>query len=130
MGCCSGVQRNMHSNEDIFIIPYNDKQSKLDNIKDNSEDYNNFHKTKKELIRQEELMIEIKNQNLPKNDKNEINKDKDITPKTEFESGEKKLKSKKKFIKKGSKRVQQAALELKLLSLKELDNNKKYFNQN
>ena len=115
------------------MLPENDKKPELDIIKINNEEYNIFEKTNKEEIKKEEKeepTIEFKNQNIPKIDKNEIIKDKDITPKTEMESGEKKLKIKKKIIKKGSQRVQQALLELKLLSMKELDNNKKYFSQN
>ena len=120
------------------MLPENDKKPELDIIKINNEEYNIFEKTNKEEINKEEIKkeekeeptIEFKNQNIPKIDKNEIIKDKDITPKTEMESGEKKLKIKKKIIKKGSQRVQQALLELKLLSMKELDNNKKYFSQN
>ena len=131
MGCCAGVEKNMYSNKDIFIIPDNNKQSELFNINIDKEEYSNIQKTNKEEIKKEEPIIEFKNQNLPKNDKNEIIKDKDITPKTDIESDGKKLKSnKKKLIKKGSQRVQQALLELKLLSLKELDNNIRYFNQN
>ena len=130
MGCCAGINKNMYQNNEIFVIPENDKQPELNSIKNFNEDYSNFQKTNKELIKKEESIIEFKNQNIPKNDKIDIIKDKDITPKTEFENYENKLKSKKRLVKKGSQRVQQALLELKLLSLKEMDNNKKYFNQN
>ena len=130
MGCCAGIKKNMYQNNEIFVIPENDKQPELNSIKNFNEDYSNFQKTNKELIKKEESIIEFKNQNIPKNDKIDIIKDKDITPKTEFENYENKLKSKKRLVKKGSQRVQQALLELKLLSLKEMDNNKKYFNQN
>ena len=130
MGCCAGINKNMYQNNEIFVIPENDKQPELNSIKNFNEEYSNFQKTNKELIKKEESIIEFKNQNIPKNDKIDIIKDKDITPKTEFENYENKLKSKKRLVKKGSQRVQQALLELKLLSLKEMDNNKKYFNQN
>ena len=130
MGCCAGIKKNMYQNNEIFVIPENDKQPELNSIKNFNEDYSNFQKTNKELIKKEESIIEFKNQNIPKNDKIDIIKDKDITPKTEFENYDNKLKSKKRLVKKGSQRVQQALLELKLLSLKEMDNNKKYFNQN
>ena len=131
MGCCAGVDRYMHSNKEIFVLPENDNKPELDNIKINNEEYNNIQKTNKELIKKEEPIIEDKNKDIPKNNKNEISKDKDITPKTDMESDGRNLKNqKKKLVKKGSQRVQQALLELKMLSLKELDNNKKYFNQN
>ena len=130
MGCCAGVERNIHSNKEIFIIPDNDKQSESYNIKITNEYFTNVLKTNKKKIKKEESIIELKNQNLHKNEIGK-DKDKDITPKTDIESDGKKLKhNKKKLIKKGSQRVQQALLELKLFSLKELDNNKKYFNQN
>jgi len=149
MGCCAGVERNINSNNEIFVIPQNDKQPELDITKNNNEDYNKKKiANKKEIKNNEEPIIEFKNQNLLKNDKNEISKDKEedkdrdkdknkdrdnnITPKTDIESDGKLIinNQKKRIIKKGSQRVQQAALKLRLLSLKELDNNKKYFTQN
>ena len=128
MGCCAGVNKNNnYNNNDVLVIE--NKNDELLKIKDNT-DYQGRQKTDKEEIKKEKSTLD--NQNAQKNNKNENPKKESLknknSSKTQIEQIQNHLKiDKKKIIKKGSQRVQLAMKELKLLSLEEINNNKKYF---
>ena len=132
MGCCTGLYRAININKEVSINPEKvEKSESYNNSRNPILDSQNLLKSDKEIVKKEST-----NENLKKHkiDKTENKKDKyneqNISPKTNIENEEKKSKvNKNKVIKKGSQRVQRAMKELKLLSMKELDNNKKYFTQ-
>ena len=131
MGCCSGIYKTININKEISIYPEKFAKNELyDNIRNPITDSSNIIKIDKEIIKREKLTNKCTNNN--KSNKIENKKDKhleqNISPKTNIENEENKPKvNKKKLVKKSSQRVQRAMKELKLLSLKELYNNKKYF---
>ena len=95
------------------------------NAKEPNTDIQGRQKTDKEEIKKEKSTLDNNNQNIQKNDK-----DKKLYTSTSSKTHnyENNLKvNKNKIIKKGSQRVQHAMNELKLLSLKEIDNDKKKF---
>ena len=128
MGCCVGmIKNNNYNNNDVLVME--NKNDELLKIKDNT-DYQGRQKTDKEEMKKEKSTTE--NQNGQKNDKNEHPKKQPLknknSSKTQTEHFQNNLGvNKKKIIKKGSQRVQLAMKELKLLSLEEINNNKKYF---
>ena len=132
MGCCTGLYRAININKEVSINPEKvEKSESYNNSRNPILDSQNLLKSDKEIVKKEST-----NENLKKHkiDKTENKKDKyneqNISPKTNIENEENKSKvNKNKVIKKGSQRVQRAMKELKLLSMKELDNNKKYFTQ-
>ena len=132
MGCCTGIYRAMNVNKEVSIIPEKvEKSESYNNSRNPILDSHHLIKSDKEIVKKESI-----NENLKKHktDKTENKKDKhndqNISPKTNIENEENKSKvNKNKVIKKGSQRVQRAMKELKLLSMKEFDNNKKYFTQ-
>ena len=132
MGCCTGIYRTININKEISINPENfEKSESYNNSKNPILDSQNHIKSDKEIVKKEST-----NENLKKHKINKIENKKDkhnernISPKTNIENEENKPKvNKNKVIKKGSQRVQRAMKELKILSMKELDNNKKYFTQ-
>ena len=125
MGCCQGINKNnINNNNDIIVME--NKNDELLKIKENT-DYQGRQKTDKEEIKKEKSTMD--NQNAQKNEnlKNAPSKNK-LSSKSQIEHLENNLKiNKKKIIKKGSQRVQLAMKELKLLSLEEINHNKKYF---
>lgn len=144
MGCCAGVNRNINLLNDISII---ENKGEFLKIKEPNTDIQGTQKTGNEEIKKKKLSN--KSQNVPKNDNKDIQKTdnkQDVqknekegqkrvgnvkarpSSKTQNEHLENNLKvNKNKIIKKGSQRVQLAMKELKLLSLEEINNNKKYF---
>ena len=144
MGCCAGVNRNINHLNDISII---ENKGEFLKIKEPNTDIQGTQKTGKEEIKKKKLSN--KSQNDQKNDNKDIQKtdnNQDVqkndkegqkregnvklrpSSKTANKDLENNLKvNKNKIIKKGSQRVQLAMKELKLLSLEEINNNKKYF---
>ena len=131
MGCCVGANKNININKEVSIIP--EKAEKNVEYEDNK---NQITDSKKLSISDENLDQKSNNinkcSNNNKNDKTEVKKDKhtehNISPKTNIEIDENKSKvNKNKVVKKGSQRVHNAMKKLKLLSMKEVDNNKNFF---
>ena len=103
-------------------------------IKDPNTDIQGRQKTDKEEMKKEKSTIDCQNfQKIEKDDSKKEKKEKGVRVHTSSKTAqianvENNLKvNKNKIIKKGSQRVQHAMNELKLLSLKEINNNKKYF---
>ena len=153
MGCCSGISRKINLNKDISLLNLEDSPNKdaIINLKSPFNSFQNIQKTDKEEVKKESTN-ELNNQ---KKEKDEINKEKtktnsassksfQKTEKNEIKKENNKLNSvsskireesnknnskpnKNRVIKKGSHRVQLAMRQLKLLSLEEINSNKKYF---
>ena len=131
MGCCPGFN-NINPIKDILIIESDENKKKEENlnVKEPYTDIQGRQKTDKEEIKKEKSSLDNNNQNIQKNDKENAKKEKKVYTTTSSKSNnyENNLKvNKNKIIKKGSQRVQHAMNELKLLSLKEIDNDKKKF---
>ena len=124
MGCCQGLNKNnINNNNDIIVME--NKNDELLKIKDNT-DYQGRQKTDKEEIKKEKSTMDYQNAQKNENQKNPPPKNK-TSSKSQVEHFENNLKiNKKRIIKKGSQRIQLAMKELKLLSLEEINNNKKY----
>ena len=132
MGCCTGFNKNIKPIKDILIIESDENKKKEEhlNVKDPIADIQGRQKTDKEEVKIEKSTLDNINQNAQKNDKDNSKREKKLYTSTSSKSNnyDKNLKvNKNKIIKKGSQRVQQAMNELKLLSLKEIDNDKKKF---
>ena len=154
MGCCSGLSKKISLNKDISLINLDDfpKKDEIINIKSPFHDFQNIQKTDKEEMKKEKSTNGLINQ---KQEKEEIKKEKtktnSVSSKTlqKPDNDEKKKENiqinsvsskvredpeknnlkpnKNRVIKKGSHRVQLAMRQLKLLSLEEINSNKKYF---
>ena len=132
MGCCPGFNRNINPIKDILIIESDENKKKEENlnVKEHNSDIQGRQKTDKEEIKKEKSSLDNNNQNIQKNDKENTKREKKLYTSTSSKTNnyEKNLKvNKNKIIKKGSQRIQHAMNELKLLSLKEIDNDKKKF---
>ena len=132
MGCCPGFNRNINPIKDILIIESDENKKKEENlnVKEPNSDIQGRQKTDKEEIKKEKSSLDNNNQNIQKNDKENTKREKKLYTSTSSKTNnyEKNLKvNKNKIIKKGSQRIQHAMNELKLLSLKEIDNDKKKF---
>ena len=132
MGCCAGFNKNIKPIKDILIIESDEIKKKEEhlNMKEPNTDVQGRQKTDKEEIKKEKSSLDNNNQNLQKNDKENTKREKKLYTSTSSKTNNygKNLKvNKNKIIKKGSQRVQHAMNELKLLSLKEIDNDKKKF---
>ena len=132
MGCCTGFNKNIKPIKDILIIESDEIKKKEEhlNLKEPNIDVQGRQKTDKEEIKKEKSSLDNNNQNLQKNDKENTKREKKLYTSTSSKTNNygKNLKvNKNKIIKKGSQRVQHAMNELKLLSLKEIDNDKKKF---
>ena len=132
MGCCAGFNKNIKPIKDILIIESDEIKKKEEhlNLKEPNIDVQGRQKTDKEEIKKEKSSLDNNNQNLQKNDKENTKREKKLYTSTSSKTNNygKNLKvNKNKIIKKGSQRVQHAMNELKLLSLKEIDNDKKKF---
>ena len=131
MGCCPGFN-NINPIKDILIIESDENKKKEENlnVKEPNTDIQGRQKTDKEEIKKEKSSLDNNNLNIQKNGKEITKKEKKLYTSTSSKTNnyEKNLKvNKNKIIKKGSQRVQHAMNELKLLSLKEIDNDKKKF---
>ena len=130
MGCCAGSLRNLNLRNEVFVYPQKlDKKQELDIISP-AISSQNIKKLEKEEFKKEKSTNEC--QNLQKTEKIDTKigqaTQNNISPQTYNTNEENIIKiNKKKVIKKGSQRVQNAMKELKLISLKELDNNKNFF---
>ena len=126
MGCCSALQKNIELKKDVFItIEKEDELMKKNDYDKVKEEFTTSQA--KQFIKKESpptLKEEIVNNNT-----NNSQQQKRISSKTQnIHKDDKFLKvNKNRIIKKGSERIQRALKELKLLSIKEVDNNKKYF---
>ena len=124
MGCCVGTMKNINLKHEVFVKPEKiENKQEIDIRNPNSK---NLPKDQKEEFDKENSL------NVQKTEKNDTKNDKatqnNISYQTYFENEEKSIKvNKKKVVKQGSKRVQKAMKELKLLSMKELYNNKNFF---
>ena len=138
MGCCVGENKNINLNKDILVESEEiKKKDEFIKIKDPNTDIQGRQKTDKEEMKKEKSTIDCQNfQKIEKDDSKKEKKEKKekgvrvhTSSKTaQIANVENNLKvNKNKIIKKGSQRVQHAMNELKLLSLKEINNNKKYF---
>ena len=132
MGCCPGFNRNINPIKDILIIESDENKKKEENlnVKEPNTDIQGRQKTDKEEIKKEKSSLDNNNLNIQKKGKEITKKEKKLYTSTSSKTNnyEKSLKvNKNKIIKKGSQRVQHAMNELKLLSLKEIDNDKKKF---
>ena len=129
MGCCTGLNRNI--NRDIIIESEDkNKTNEVINIKSPNIDFQTNQKTDKEEVKKEKPTNEPNNQKIEKEDaKNGKNLEIHNSAKNHEKISENTLKvNKKKVFKKGSHRVQMALKELKMLSLEEVESNKRYFN--
>ena len=129
MGCCAGLNRNI--NRDIIIeSEEKNKTNEVINIRSPNLDFQTNQKTDKEEIKKENSTNELNNQKCEKEDrKNRKNVEVHNSAKNQEKISENTLKvNKKKVFKKGSHRVQMALKELKMLSLEEVESNKRYFN--
>ena len=135
MGCCVGENKNINLNKDILVESEEiKKKDEFIKIKDPNTDIQGRQKTDKEEMKKEKPTIDCQNfQKIEKDDSKKEKKEKGVRVHTfsktaQIANVENNLKvNKNKIIKKGSQRVQHAMNELKLLSLKEINNNKKYF---
>ena len=135
MGCCVGENKNINLNKDILVESEEiKKKDEFIKIKDPNTDIQGRQKTDKEEMKKEKSTIDCQNfQKTEKDDSKKEKKEKGVRVHTSSKTAqianvENNLKvNKNKIIKKGSQRVQHAMNELKLLSLKEINNNKKYF---
>ena len=135
MGCCVGENKNINLNKDILVESEEiKKKDEFIKIKDPNTDIQGRQKTDKEEMKKEKSTIDCQNfQKIEKDDLKKEKKEKGVRVHTSSKTAqianvENNLKvNKNKIIKKGSQRVQHAMNELKLLSLKEINNNKKYF---
>ena len=135
MGCCAGFNKNINPIKDILIIESDENKKKEDhlNVKEPNTDIQGRQKTDKEEIKKEKSTLDNNNQNsqnAQKNDKDNTKRGKKVYTSTSSKThnyGNNLKVNKNKIIKKGSQRVQHAMNELKLLSLKEIDNDKKKF---
>lgn len=135
MGCCVGENKNINLNKDILVESEEiKKKDEFIKIKDPNTDIQGRQKTDKEEMKKEKSTIDCQNfQKIEKDDSKKEKKEKGVRVHTSSKTAqianvENNLKvNKNKIIKKGSQRVQHAMNELKLLSLKEINNNKKYF---
>ena len=134
MGCCPGFNKNIIPLKDILIIKSDEIKKKEENLnaKEPNTDIQGRQKTDKEEIKKEKSSLDNNNQNVNKNDKDNTKREKKLYTSTSSKTNnlnyENNLKvNKNKIIKKGSQRVQHAINELKLLSLKEINNDKKKF---
>ena len=135
MGCCVGENKNINLNKDILVESEEiKKKDEFIKIKDPNTDIQGRQKTDKEEMKKEKSTIDCQNfQKIEKDDSKKEKKEKGLRVHTSSKTAqianvENNLKvNKNKIIKKGSQRVQHAMNELKLLSLKEINNNKKYF---
>lgn len=135
MGCCVGENKNINLNKDILVESEEiKKKDEFIKIKDPNTDIQGRQKTDKEEMKKEKSIIDCQNfQKIEKDDSKKEKKEKGVRVHTfsktaQIANVENNLKvNKNKIIKKGSQRVQHAMNELKLLSLKEINNNKKYF---
>ena len=144
MGCCAGVNRNINHLNDILII---ENKGEFLKIKEPNTDIQGTQKTGKEEIKKKKLSNKSQNdqrndnkdiqktdnnQDVQKNDKEGQKREGNVKLRPSSKTANKDLENnlkvnKNKIIKKGSQRVQLAMKELKLLSLEEINNNKKYF---
>jgi hypothetical protein len=131
MGCCVGANKNININKEVSIIPEKaEKNVEYEDNKNQITDSKKLSISDKNLDQKSNNINKCSNNN--KNDKTEVKKDKhtehNISPKTNIEIDENKSKvNKNKVVKKGSQRVHNAMKKLKLLSMKEVDNNKNFF---
>lgn len=131
MGCCVGANKNININKEVSIVPEKaEKNVEYEDNKNQITDSKKLSISDKNLDQKSNNINKCSNNN--KNDKTEVKKDKhtehNISPKTNIEIDENKSKvNKNKVVKKGSQRVHNAMKKLKLLSMKEVDNNKNFF---
>ena len=121
MGCCTGSLRNVNLKNEVFVKPEKfGKKQEIDIISPLI-NFQNIQKIEKEDFKKKKSKNKYENEKTSQDN---------ISPQTYNDIEENIIKvQKKKVIKKGSQRVQQALKELKLLSLKELDNNKNFFHK-
>ena len=126
MGCCPGIDKNINLYEKGLLIGSEEtnkkKKEEIINLKEPFNDQN-IQKTDKEEAKKEKSTIELNNQ---KSEKTLKYKKKEESSDVNYYKSQLKI-NKNKVIKKGSHRVQQALKELKLLSIEEINSNKKYF---
>ena len=131
MGCCVGANKNINITKEVSIVPEKgEKNVEYEDNKNQITDSKKLSISDKNLDQKSNNINKCSNNN--KNDKTEVKKDKhtehNISPKTNIEIDENKSKvNKNKVVKKGSQRVHNAMKKLKLLSMKEVDNNKNFF---
>ena len=121
MGCCTGSLRNVNLKNEVFVKPEKfGKKQEIDIISPLI-NFQNIQKIEKEDFKKKKSKNKYENEKTSQDN---------ISPQTYNDIEENIIKvQKKKVIKRGSQRVQQALKELKLLSLKELDNNKNFFHK-
>ena len=130
MGCCTQMNKNMTKNKEVLIISEEMKKQYKD-IKDSNTDFQITQKKDKEEVKKEKSTSE--NQNSQKINKMENKEDLSLNTCSppfknpeEFKNIQLKV-NKNKVLKRGSHRVQLAMKELKMLSMEEINKNKKKF---
>ena len=133
MGCCSGMNKVINLNKDVSILPGKvGINLDYENNKNPISDFQIISKSDEEIVKKEKSSNKCtkNNKNYIVEKKKDKNTEQNISPNTNIENEDNKSKvNKNKVIKKGSQRVQRAMKELKMLSMKDIDNNKNFFNK-
>ena len=133
MGCCSGMNKVINLNKDVSILPGKvGINLDYENNKNPISDFQIISKSDEEILKKEKSSNKCtkNNKNYIVEKKKDKNTEQNISPNTNIENEDNKSKvNKNKVIKKGSQRVQRAMKELKMLSMKDIDNNKNFFNK-
>ena len=133
MGCCTGINKSIKSNKDVIITVKGLKIIEdLSNIKEPNIDYQLKQKMDKKEINKEKSAITDMHI-VQKTEKDEIKKDNNngvhALSYIEHEKNERNILkiNKNKRTEKGNHRIHNTMKNLKLFSLKEIDNNKIFF---